>query len=201
MVRALVAICALSLLPVFGAASAGTRILGLDDLARLQEVSDPQVSPQGDWVAYTVSTVDSANDKRVTNIWMVSWDGKQRVQLTYSPESEHAPRWSPDGKSISFLSARPGKAKGTQVWVMDRRGGEARQLTEIKGKVQDYVWSPDSRRLAVVVVHGRVRHSLLRLRVGAVELVDETVDRHGSIVLRQRRALRAVRSRKETRRA
>lgn len=151
MVRALVAICALSLLPVFGAASAGTRMLSLDDLARLQEVSDPQVSPQGDWVAYTVSTVDSANDKRVTNIWMVSWDGKQRVQLTYSPESEHAPRWSPDGKSISFLSARPGKAKGTQVWVMDRRGGEARQLTEIKGKVQDYVWSPDSRRLAVVV--------------------------------------------------
>lgn len=150
-VRALLASCAVLALSPAWATPSSSRLLSLDDLARFQDVSDPQVSPEGDWVAYMVSTVDAANDKRASNIWMVSWDGKQRVQLTYSPESEHAPRWSPDGKYLSFLSSRAGKAKGTQVWLMDRRGGEARQLTEIKGKIEEYSWSPDSRRLALVI--------------------------------------------------
>ena len=94
---------------------------------------EPEVSPDGKWIAYTVSSVDKEADKRDTELWMVSWDGTQNIQLTNSPESESSPRWSPDGKYISFTSSRPGKAKGNQVWVLDRRGGEARQLTDVKG--------------------------------------------------------------------
>ena len=129
------------------------RLLNLDDLYLLQDVADPQLSPDGKWVAYTVATVDREADKRVTHIWMVSYDGKQDLQLTNGAESESDPRWSPDGQYLSFLSDRPGKAKGTQLWVLDRRGGEARQFTAIdrKLKISEYAWSPDSQRLALVI--------------------------------------------------
>jgi dipeptidyl aminopeptidase/acylaminoacyl peptidase len=132
-------------------AQTARRPLKLDDLARLREVRDPQISPDGQWVAYVVSTVDVKEDKTNSHIWMVSFDGKSDRQMTYSQESETSPRWSPDGKYLSFTSSRPGKAKGNQVWLLDRSGGEAVQLTELKGRLQGYEWSPDSKRLALVV--------------------------------------------------
>lgn len=61
------------------------------------------------------------------------------------------PRLSPDGKYLSFLSGRPGKAKGSQVWGIDRRGGKAQQLTDVKGRVSAYEWSPDGKTLALVL--------------------------------------------------
>ena len=123
----------------------------IDDVARFREVTDPQCSPDGQWVAYVVSTIDVKDDKRVSHIWTVSIDGKTDRQMTSSLESESSPRWSPDGKYLSFTSSRPGKAKGNQVWLLDRSGGEAVQLTEVKGRLQAYEWSPDSKRLALVV--------------------------------------------------
>src|SRR5215212_163168 len=125
--------------------------LKLDDLARIREVRDPQVSPDGQWVAYVVSTVDMKEDKANSHIWMVSFDGKSDRQMTWSQDSETSPRFSPDGKYLSFTSSRPGKAKGSQVWMLDRNGGEAFQLTELKGRLQGYEWSPDSKRLALVI--------------------------------------------------
>lgn len=127
------------------------RALKLDDLYRMHDVSDPECSPDGKWIAYSLSTIDKEGDKRNSDIWMVSWDGTQKVQLTYTPESESAPRWSPDGQYISFTSSRPGKAKGSQIWVLDRRGGEARQLTDVKGRLSEYQWSPDSKKFAFVM--------------------------------------------------
>lgn len=128
------------------------RFLKIDDLDRMAEVDDPHVSPDGNWIAYTVSLVNRDDDKTVTSIWMASWDGSQKVRLTYDSESESSPRWSPDNKYLSFVSSRPGKTKGSQVWVLDRRGGEARQLTHIEGfSISHYEWSPDSTKLLLVL--------------------------------------------------
>ncbi len=124
----------------------------LDDIFRFHDVGDPQISPDGQWVAYTVSTIDEAADKRTTDLWMVSWDGAQNIRLTYNVDSSaSSPRWSPDGKYLSFEADRPGKAKGSQVWVLDRRGGEARQFTDVKGHLGGYAWSPDGKKLLLTI--------------------------------------------------
>jgi dipeptidyl aminopeptidase/acylaminoacyl peptidase len=132
-------------------AQAARHPVRLDDLARMREVRDAQISPDGQWVAYVVSTVNVKEDKANSHVWMVGFDGKSDRQMTWSQDSETSPRFSPDGKYLSFASSRPGKAKGNQVWLLDRSGGEAFQLTELKGRLQSYEWSPDSKRLALVV--------------------------------------------------
>jgi dipeptidyl aminopeptidase/acylaminoacyl peptidase len=132
-------------------AQSAKRALTLDDIAKIREVRDPQCSPDGKWVAYSVGTIDVKEDKHDSDIWMVSYDGKTDLRVTSSPESEATPRWSPDGRYLSFLSSRPGKARGSQVWIIDRRGGEAVQLTDVKGRLQSYEWSPDGKRLALVI--------------------------------------------------
>ena len=133
-------------------AQGGKRPLSLDDLGKLKEVRDPQCAPDGKSVAFVVSQIDVKEDKGGnSHIWTVGVDGKNERQLTSSTDAESTPRFSPDGKYLSFTSSRPGKAKGNQVWLLDRSGGEAFQLTEVKGRLQGYEWSPDSKRLALIV--------------------------------------------------
>jgi dipeptidyl aminopeptidase/acylaminoacyl peptidase len=142
-------ICSFLALQLFSEAQPSKRPLLPGDIYRLQTIGDPQIAPDGQWVAYTLASVDSAKDKRNTDIWMISWDGKQTVQLTSSTDNETAPRWSPDGKYLSFTAARQGGTN--QVWLLDRRGGEAIKLTDGKGDLTDYDWSPDSKKLVLVM--------------------------------------------------
>jgi dipeptidyl aminopeptidase/acylaminoacyl peptidase len=125
---------------------------GLDDLARLADVAEPQFSPDGNTIVYSVSTVNVAADRSQSDLWRVSFDGRQRMQLTFTPDSsEWRPQFSADGRSLAFLSDRGGDEATTQVWIMAAQGGEARKLTAFPGGVEDFVWSPDSQRLAVIV--------------------------------------------------
>ena len=121
------------------------------DLYRLPAVSDPQPSPDGKWISYTLTTINSLKDSRNSDVWMISWDGTQDIQLTNSPDGESRARWSPDGRYLSFSPPQGKKSKGSQVWLMDRRGGEAKRLTEIKGGVDDYAWSPDSKQILLTL--------------------------------------------------
>ena len=128
------------------------RLIKLEDMHAFHDVRDPQISPDGKWVAYTVTSVDAGADKSDTDVWMASWDGKQQLRMTSSPDAENSPRWSPDGRYLSFVSGRTGgKARGSQVWVLDRQGGEAQQLTDVKGRLSSYDWSPDGKKLLLVM--------------------------------------------------
>ena len=87
------------------AAPSGTkRALRPADIFRVRDVRDPQVSPDGKWVAYTVTVADSARDKNDTDVWMASWDGKENLRITSSKDGESSPRWSPDGRYLSLIS-------------------------------------------------------------------------------------------------
>ncbi len=152
--KILCSLLALSILSLQSATAQNTTItkrkLQPADVYRLQTLGDPQVSPEGNWIAYTLSSVDSVQNKRNTDIWMVSWDGKQNIQLTNSPDAESQPRWSPDGKYLSFVSARNG-ATNSQIWLLNRMGGEGLQLTNLKTSLMDYSWSPDGKKILMTI--------------------------------------------------
>ncbi|TKB97928.1 S9 family peptidase [Pedobacter cryophilus] len=143
-----------SLIACLGVAQAqnAKRKLHPNDVYRLQSIANPQVSPEGKWVLYSVSTPDSAKNKKQSDLFMVSWDGKDNFQLTYSEEGEGAATFSPDGKYISYLSSKKvDSVENSQIWLMDRRGGEAKQFTKVKGDLQSYLWSPDGSKIALVI--------------------------------------------------
>jgi dipeptidyl aminopeptidase/acylaminoacyl peptidase len=131
---------------IAAAAPAPRRHLAPDDLYRALDVSDPQVSPDGQWVAYLVSSNDRASDQARSAVWMVSWDGKERLALTSAGEDTSKPRWSPNGRYLAYL-ARPAGSDKVQIMLLDRRGGEARPLTSATGEISDFAWSPDGGRV------------------------------------------------------
>ncbi len=125
------------------------RKLAAEDFSRLGEVDDPRLSPDGEWVAYTVKTRDLEADKSHTRLWMVPTAGGPAVPLTADKTSSSHPRWSPDGRYLGFLSARDDGP--TQVWTLFRQGGEAVPRTDTPQDVSGFEWSPDSRRMVLIL--------------------------------------------------
>ena len=143
---------ALALVALIATAAQAKRPIVPDDIARIVEVEDPQIDAAGAWIAYTATTSDVEKDKSESHLWMVSWDGKQQVQLTSRKgESEHTPRFSPDGHWLAFISDRTDEDEKGQLWLMNRSGGEAFMLQGVAGSVDDLTWSPDSKKLALIV--------------------------------------------------
>jgi dipeptidyl aminopeptidase/acylaminoacyl peptidase len=124
-----------------------------EDFFRVQDVSEPQVSPDGLWVAYVVASNDRDSDEARNAIWMASWDGKEHIALTPSADGTDKPRWSPDGRYLAFI-ATPAGSDQSQIMLLDRRGGDARQLTNVSGDISAYAWAPDGKRLVIALEHG-----------------------------------------------
>lgn len=131
------------------------RPIAPSDLYRLQTISDPRLSPDGKWVMYSLSSTDSAKDKQTNDIWMTSLDGKDQVQLTNAEGEGSMARFSPDGKYISFLSkcsaCEEEEKKHRQVYLLDRRGGNAKKLTKVKAAITSYAWKPDGSGILLVM--------------------------------------------------
>src|SRR5438445_13400181 len=98
------------------------RPMQVDDLFKFKRVADPRTSPDAKWVVYSVATIeDVAKNKSSANLWLASTDGKVRKQLTATTKKDRQARWSPDGKSVLFVSTRSGTP---QLWIIDTGGGE-----------------------------------------------------------------------------
>ncbi len=144
--RIIVSIVAIAALAVFASAQAG-RPLGFDDFIKIQRVTDPQPSPDGKWIAYVVTVMDKEANRGNSDIWLVPVAGGESRRLTSAPGTDNSPRWSPDGKTLAFVSTRSGSP---QIWAISLAGGEPRPVTTLSGGATGPVWSPDGKRLAVV---------------------------------------------------
>ncbi|MFT7470617.1 MAG: dipeptidyl aminopeptidase/acylaminoacyl peptidase [Kiritimatiellia bacterium] len=138
------------LLPLLAQAQDESQPVTVDDLMSLQSISSPQISPDGEWVAYVVRSRDMEEDKSNTQIFMVATSGGEPIPMTDKETSASDPQWSPDGSFLSFTASKGEDAK-TQIWTLNRLGGEAVQLTDVIQGVGDYAWSPDGTRLLLTL--------------------------------------------------
>src|SRR5580704_12106946 len=127
------------------------RTLKPEDFTLFCNVDEPNISPDGNSVVYVVKKADMEKDKLPGNLWLTKWDGSENRALTYGNKGQSHPRWSPDGKWIAFLSGREDENEVDQLWIMSSSGGEAQKFTDLKGNVDDFAWSPDSKRIVLVV--------------------------------------------------
>ncbi len=129
------------------AAHAG-RPLAPEDWYRFEELSSLQLSPDGQSAAYLSTRYDRESDEARASLWQVGWVGGDARALT-SGESVGNPRYSPDGRYLSYTSARPAESPA-QLWLLDRRGGEPRAASRLKGEIDGYEWLPDGVHVVVV---------------------------------------------------
>ncbi|UCF06491.1 MAG: S9 family peptidase [bacterium] len=127
---------------VAGAAvqAAGKKPWTPDELAKLKRVADPQLSPDGRWIAYVVTVIDFEEDRGNSDIWLIPSEGGKPRRMTTSEKSDNHPRWSPDGTKLALLSSRDGEQ---QIYLLPVDGGEAKKLTDFPGGVGDMMWSHD----------------------------------------------------------
>ena len=123
------------------------------DMMALQRVGEPQVSPDGRWVAFSAVKVDLKANTRTPHLWVVPMTGGEEKQLTSGPAGEDRPRWAPDGKHLAYISSQGGSS---QVWVVDFDGaagnlmGESRRVTSISTEAGGELWSPDGQNILFV---------------------------------------------------
>jgi dipeptidyl aminopeptidase/acylaminoacyl peptidase len=126
------------------AQSAAKHPITFEDMMQMHRVGDPKISPDGKWVAFAVATPDTAANRNPSNIWIVSATGGDAVQLTQSGH-DSSPAWSPDGKTLAFLSSRDGNS---QVYELSMDGGEAHAVTHLSTGADMVKWSPDGKTIA-----------------------------------------------------
>jgi dipeptidyl aminopeptidase/acylaminoacyl peptidase len=132
--------------------SVSPKMIQPNDVYRMKQVRQPKVSPDGKWILYSLSQVDSAKDKNFSKLYMVGIDGKETICLTEQTKNPGSHDWSPDGKYISFLaSSKENEATSRQLFLMDRRGGEPVQLTNFKGDIEGYDWSSDGKTIVFAI--------------------------------------------------
>ena len=138
----------ITILGMTATVATAARPMQVDDLFKFLRVSDAQISPDGFWIAYVVTKVDLDANKSSSNLWLADVAGKNPPKrLTSTDKKDRHPRWSPDGKRILFESSRSGE---TQLWTIDIRGGEARQITNLATEASGAIWSADGKNIAFV---------------------------------------------------
>ncbi len=135
----------LALAAAIATGAATAEVLTPETFVRMTKCTDPQVSPDGRWVAFVATVPDPAANSSNSDVWLVRAAGGEPRRLTNSPGADYHPRWSPDGARIAFVSTRGGSA---QIWTIPAGGGEATCLTAILTGAYDPVWSPDGQKIA-----------------------------------------------------
>jgi len=130
-------------LPVIGKAE--SHPFSIHDMLAMDRISDPQVSPDGKWIVFTVRTTDLKANRGRTDLWLAEIDGKKLHRLTFHSAADYNPRWSPSGREIWFLSTRSGSS---QVWRISTRGGEAEQFTDLPLGIGNLCLAPDGKSIA-----------------------------------------------------
>src|ERR1700731_1729771 len=131
-------------LAIFAQDTASKRPIAFDDLRSMHRVANPTISPDGKWIAYSVATPDVDANRNASNIWVVPATSGAAIQLTQSGH-DSAPAWSPDSKTLAFISSRDGNS---QVYVLSMEGGESHAITHVAGGADLVKWSPDGSTIA-----------------------------------------------------